>query len=630
MFANGVPADQVILDNDTVLLALMNGAHGSLSFIETTGRHSLNRNGNASITTADYKFGAASGLFDGSSSLTIENPGADFEFTGPFTMETWAKLNNPGNRQFFVYSAEAYGGHNYGFGLERSPDGRPINGISFFWGYWGWYGFWLHTSYIPPANEWHHYAVTRDASQTWRIFVDGVEQPFEVWQENYSYSPGMPLYGSYSKLIGYLVDGQLDDLRVTNTKAVYTTNFTPPQTELSFGAVCYNDGYPTNDLDETGTGTCSGDGVSYIRGSSSYTGSHNGSYYMGGESTNLNADGTGYWNGVFYIQGLATTLDSNGNGTWGFDTTATPGITHLSLPGFVDSAVADETVTSENFVWTAPRWGSAQKRNMLTGAVISTLAIPNGVELVKTGDWVWALRVGSSGGYRIHRSTDAITTFNSAHFSMGYGVAASNGYLWLSHPSSPILNKVNAATGDLVTSVNLSSTISGSITSIRTGANKIALVSGGKLVFLDIDTLSVLRSVQLPSFSNFNPNETWLMSQGVDAWFLSGGGGSGKSVYRYDYKTNTGFTVNVSIDSIEGCATNSTGFWVPSTWGSTLYHITFAGVVDRTINLGQFGATSYPKTRIAVGETVWLSTYNPTLHLLSFPPLTYSGGQPTP
>jgi hypothetical protein len=330
--------------------------------------------------------------------------------------------------------------------------------------------------------------------------------------------------------------------------------------------------------------------------------------------------------GVYYINGAATTLDSAGSGVWGFDTNTDPSVSSISVTGFVDSAVADETIASGNYVWTAPRWGSPQKLDILTGSPVSNIAIPNGVELVKSGDYIWALRVGNSGAYRVHRTTDVVTSYSDSHFTLGYGVWASDGYLWLSDPSSPILKKVDGNTGELVSTINLSGHLTGSIRSIKGDSTKLAVVAGTRLAFLDKASLAVIRIVDLPSEYNFNPSETWVMATGNGAWFLSGGGGGGKTIYRYNFASSTSSYVDISLNSIEGCAINSTGFWVGSTWGTDFYHINFDGTVDKTIDLGQFGISSYPKTRVAVGETVWISTYQPQLHLLNFAPRNYSGG----
>ena len=956
---------------NTVLLMHMDAPTGASSFVDSSvAQKNLTANGTAQITTSDLKFGSGSGQFDGSSSVTIENPGDELKFTGAFTMEMWANLNDPSQRQFFVLSALSGGGDNYGFGLERSPDGRPIDGISFFWGYWGWYGFWLHTSYVPPAGEWHHYAVTRDSSNTWRIFIDGVATDYQVWEENYPYDAAMPLYGSSEKLIGSMVNGKLDELRITNGSARYTANFTPPTSsflryfgcfangvntnELSqsdtgwcsgnnkyylrgqettlnqagtgtfndkdyiegvriisvsssgsdsgegsqnspfasaqrafnaayaesgnvviklgagnfggvdlgtanatnwpsrinvqgvsasssnlggiladgtknvtiigdktanlgdvnvsrsdyyggnggvinltnviagnvsssgapnwnswwepsgnggeititnstvgvinsnggdyygtggsvtllnstagdinsnsgsdggsggnitltnstagnisssgsyydgyggaitltnstafsissnggyyygnggsvtlvtstsgditakggqssgsggavtvtdsgfgtinvdgspagtisyygvnrytvngmpfsgvFAGVCYSNGFSNSDLMD-GTGICSGDGKTYANGTLR-RGYFNGAYYLDGVPTSLSSSsGSGYWSGVYYIDGETTTLDSSGTGSW----QRPPTVTSKSTPGFIDSAVADDAAVSGNYVWIAPRWGTAQKRDILTGDPVSDLAIPNGVELIKTGDYIWAVRgMGSAEAYRIHRSTDEIITFTDSQFSVGYGAWASDGYLWLSDPSTPVLKKVDATSGVLVSTLDLSATVQGSIRSIRADADNIGIVSDTKLVFVAKDSLTVVRVVDLPSQYNFNPSDTWIMAEGQGAWFLSGGGGSGKTIYRYDYAAQSGSYVDVSVDSIEGAAVTSTGFWVPSTWGTAFYAINFDGTVETSIDLGQFGISSYPKTRVAVGDTVWIATYDSMLHM---------------
>jgi hypothetical protein len=593
-YLGGVVANGVVRDK-TALLLHMDGANNSTTFIDSSSNAvSVTRSGSAVISTSLSKFGGASGYIPSynaysSSNRNIVTTGSiSISASEDFTIEAWYYQTNSSyssNQPRFLEVSD-------GFGIYLWDNVRRV-----FTHDGTWYGYvtpGYYSSVLPALNTWHHIAVTRK-NGTLRTFLDG------QFLESGSFTKAI----SGSFILGANdFAGYIDEFRVLKGEAAYITSFTPGTSPFEAPINCYSNGYATNDLNANGTGTCSGDGKYYVRGVPHYT-----------------------LNGTYYIGSTPTTLDSNGNGVWGFKTDATPTVASQGVPGFIDSAVADSTVAAGNYVWIATRWGSAQKLNILDGTVVSNLAIPNGVELVKSGNYIWALRVGSSGAYRIHRQTDAITSFSDAHFSMHYGAWASDGYLWLSHSSSPILRKVDGNTGALITSLDLSGSLSGPIRSIRGDSERLALIAGSTMVFVEKATLSILHSVALPSSGSFNPSESWIMAEGGGAWFLSGGGGN-KTIYRYDYQTDSGFYVNVTISSIEGCAINSNGFWVPSTWGSTIYHINFDGTVDRTLSLSPWGATSYPKTRIAVGEKVWLSTYNSSLHIIDFPAQSYVAGEP--
>ena len=61
-------------DSYTKALLHMDGADGSTTFIDESGK-TWTRAGNAQIDTSQYKFGGASGLFDGSGDW-VDTPGS--------------------------------------------------------------------------------------------------------------------------------------------------------------------------------------------------------------------------------------------------------------------------------------------------------------------------------------------------------------------------------------------------------------------------------------------------------------------------------------------------------------------------------------------------------------------------
>ena len=289
-------------------------------------------------------------------------------------------------------------------------------------------------------------------------------------------------------------------------------------------------------------------------------------------------------------------------------------VTRYSIPSDVDSSVADETASAGNFVWLAYRYNSnIEKRDILTGDLVSSISLPGNEGsplLLKSGDYIWAF--SGIQVWRIHRTTNAVTTFSPMSATV-YGGWSSDGYIWLStlDGSTPQLIKLNGTSGATENTVDLSGFFTDGVYGISGDASKIALTRDNKLVFLDKSTLGVLRTVNLPNTGDFQSGLLWMLIKAGDGWFM---GGSGGRLYRYDYETDTGTFLDVTINSIEGWEVDATGFWITSTHSTDqgyLYHVKFDGTVDRRVALQTlYGiAGSYPKVQVAPGGKVWISHY---------------------
>ena len=289
-------------------------------------------------------------------------------------------------------------------------------------------------------------------------------------------------------------------------------------------------------------------------------------------------------------------------------------VTRYSIPSDVDNSVADETATAGNFVWLAYRSNSnIQKRDILTGALVGSINLdgnPGSPLLLKSGEYIWAF--SGTQVWRIHRTTNAVTTL-SPMSATTYGGWSSDGYIWLStlDGSTPKLIKLNGTSGATENTVNLSGFFTDGVYGISGDASKIALTRDNKLVFFDKGTLGVLRTVNLPDTGDFQSGLLWMLIKAGDGWFMGGDGGR---LYRYDYQTDTGAFLDVTINSIEGWEVDATGFWITSTWQTDygyLYHVKFDGSVDRRVALETlYGiAGSYAKVQVAPGGKVWISHY---------------------
>ena len=85
----------------------MDGTDGSTTFTDAIGTHTVTAVGNAQIDTAQYKFGGASGLFDGTGDYLTIPDHADFNFgAGDFTIDFWVRFNAINTAQAFISQTE--------------------------------------------------------------------------------------------------------------------------------------------------------------------------------------------------------------------------------------------------------------------------------------------------------------------------------------------------------------------------------------------------------------------------------------------------------------------------------------------------------------------------------------------
>lgn len=207
------------------LLMHCNGTDGATTTADSSvSTHAITLSGGAQLDTAQFKFGASSILFNGTSAYaTIANT-SDFTFgTGDFTIEAFIRLN-AGSKTQLVY------------------DGRPLSTAGYY-----------PTIYVSSANKliyytnsairitgttnittgaWHHIAYCRSGT-TGRLFLNGVLEGSWTDSGTYLGSTSRPVLGaSGDDLAGGWLDGWIDEVRIQKGNASYTAAFTPPSTEF--------------------------------------------------------------------------------------------------------------------------------------------------------------------------------------------------------------------------------------------------------------------------------------------------------------------------------------------------------------------------------------------------------------
>lgn len=220
-----------------------NGANGSTSFPDLNGLNSFNVVGSgASISTTTPKWGTGSLRVPVGSWL--HNNTAAPGLAGVFTWECWFKsVDNTKNHFIWCPQGTWYGSWSGGFIVNST--------LGFAWaacvvGYTNVGGY--KTGILPTVNTWTHLACTRDASNTWRFFVNGTlranTRVAAIWNGN-DWGPSLtdqPASSGWN--IGQVGDGNyqgsgsssanlgdsnfyIDDLKIVDGLCLYTSNFTP-------------------------------------------------------------------------------------------------------------------------------------------------------------------------------------------------------------------------------------------------------------------------------------------------------------------------------------------------------------------------------------------------------------------
>lgn len=177
--------------------------------------HAVTLAGNTARSAIQSKFGGYSAEFDGEGDLASVASSSDFAFgTGDFTIE------------FFVRQAVA----GTAFLLDCRPNSSS-NG-AYITLYVDASGVYLYVSSAVritgpavSAGAWHHIALSRSSGST-RLFVDGT-QAGATYADATSYISSPVNIGASGNLASVL-NGYIDDLRITKGVARYTANFTPP------------------------------------------------------------------------------------------------------------------------------------------------------------------------------------------------------------------------------------------------------------------------------------------------------------------------------------------------------------------------------------------------------------------
>lgn len=210
----------------TASLLHFEGADASTTFTDDVG-NAWTRVGNAQIDTAQFKFGTASGLFDGTGDY-LSTPSASWnQGTSDFTIETWVRLNAVGISQNICMKGSTASTSGYwlqigatnlvSFSMGAAAGAMTITGTT-----------------ALTTGAWYHVAAVR-AGNVIKLFINGVLEASMTLTSTPATNATV-LYISRNQIgTDSFLNGWLDEFRFSLV-ARYSANFTPPTSAFSLAS----------------------------------------------------------------------------------------------------------------------------------------------------------------------------------------------------------------------------------------------------------------------------------------------------------------------------------------------------------------------------------------------------------
>tara|TARA_B000000460_G_C21502802_1_gene387176 strand:- start:46 stop:1200 length:1155 start_codon:yes stop_codon:yes gene_type:complete len=217
----------------TKLLLPFDGVNGATTTSDSSNRNAtVTFNGNASLSTAQSKFGGSSCYFDGTGdSVSISDTYWNTAInSGDFTIELWVRFTVDEISYFLTNRPSGSG--NMGWGLQRYASSN-LQGQIILWrrdsSGWQYINYSQGTRTTISEDTWYHVAVTRN-SNTWKLFLNGTVEDTVTNSNSIVASTDGELIMGGDSTTNYDLTGYLDDIRITSGIARYTSNFTAPTT----------------------------------------------------------------------------------------------------------------------------------------------------------------------------------------------------------------------------------------------------------------------------------------------------------------------------------------------------------------------------------------------------------------
>lgn len=200
---------------------LLNATNGGI--IDAAGIADYETVANAQVSTSVVKYGTGSIAFDGTGDYLVPWNASTWAFgTGDWTIECWVYFNSVASTQY-VFDTRANATSTSGVALNLSSTAFPVitvNNVTLF-----------TSSTAIAATTWTHVALVK-SSGTITLYLNGTKP---VTGSGASSTSLTDQYLTIGTSIGNRdatatnhMNGYIDDFRITNGYARYTTNFTAP------------------------------------------------------------------------------------------------------------------------------------------------------------------------------------------------------------------------------------------------------------------------------------------------------------------------------------------------------------------------------------------------------------------
>lgn len=426
---------------------IIDGSASGFSIATNRQTKTVTASGDAIISTAQKKFGAASLLLDGTGDYIRVAGDQDFSFgTGDFTFETFFYRNvTAGTQVIFDFRSGSTINNPYlyasGTSLIYGANNAPQINV---------------TGVLPSTGTWYHVAAVR-ASGTVKIYVNGVQVGGSYVDLNdYTYPVNVYIGANYVGTGG--VNGYLDEIRITKGFARYTaTPFVVPTAAFS------NDQYTSLLLHLNTNLDDDGGAVQDIRSSS------------GGTATKI----VRYDRKEFAAE-MRSIAGANVYGNQGIKADGADVVLQLMAHNFA--------YIGTGFDLTNNAAGVVQEDEVIE--------VNGGKVFYSSVDQKGDFRVGNY--FRVNSETGAVT-FNVPNFN----VTSLTGITFTDGTNTTIVNPTTVATGNLILAGNTISSATGPITVDPSGSNIINLNADTNVAgTLDVGLQATLASVNVEDLTS--------------------------------------------------------------------------------------------------------------------------------